>query len=256
MSNAYAVCRRPLCEYVDFFWQSNAYMQPHALERVLPTGTVDLVIDLLAPARSVASGIQTASFLLDTSGPLTLFGIRLKAGGAAGILGVPAIELQKQTVSLNDVWPLVAEELIEPLATLHPLARFYFVEQFLLRRISNSCPADPAIRGAAELWQSSFASVSVQSMADRLGFGVKRFSQRFAAQVGIAPKSYTRIMRFRNSLGILSKMADPDWVEVAVRAGYYDQSHFNHDFCQMAGSTPTAYWARRTAHPNHVRAVD
>jgi AraC-like DNA-binding protein len=255
MSNLNSVLLRPLREYVDFFWQSDGYVQPHASERVLPTGTIDVVIDLRAPMRSVASGIQTSSIRLDTSGPLTLFGIRLKAGGAAGVLGIPAVELQNQSVLLNDFWPC-ADELIDVLGrTSDPHARARSVEKFLFHRIRDSSSADLAIRSAAERWRSAPGSIPVEAMADQLGFGVKRFSRRFGEQVGVAPKSYARIMRFQNAVSILQGMANPDWADVALRAGYYDQAHFNHDFRKFAGCTPSVYLARRTGHPNHMRAV-
>jgi hypothetical protein len=61
MSNPCRSPLPPLREYVDFFWQSNGYVQPHPMEQVLPTGAVDVVINLCAPMRSVASGIQTSS---------------------------------------------------------------------------------------------------------------------------------------------------------------------------------------------------
>lgn len=255
MSNLNPALLRPLREYVDFFWQSDGYVQPHSSERMLPTGTIDVVIDLRAPKRSVASGIQTSSIRLDTSGPLTLFGIRLKAGGAAGVLGIPAIELQNQSVLLNDVWPC-ADELTAVLGrTSDSHARARSVEKFLLHRIRDSSSADPVIRWAAERWRSASGSVPVEVMADQLGFGVKRFSQRFGEQVGVAPKAYARIMRFQNSLSIMRGMANPDWADVALRAGYYDQAHFNHDFRKFAGCTPSVYLARRTDHPNHMRTA-
>jgi hypothetical protein len=60
-----------------------------------------VVVNLRAAQHGVVSRVQSSSISLETSGPLTLFGIRLNAGAAAGILGVPAIELQKQTVPLK-----------------------------------------------------------------------------------------------------------------------------------------------------------
>ena len=35
--------------------------------------------------------------------------------------------------------------------------------------------------------------------------------------------------------------AEPDWAELALDYGYYDQSHLTHDFKEFAGLTPHAY---------------
>jgi AraC-like DNA-binding protein len=34
---------------------------------------------------------------------------------------------------------------------------------------------------------------------------------------------------------------EPDWADVAVLFGYYDQSHLARDFRELAGETPNGY---------------
>jgi dihydrofolate reductase len=50
-----------------------------------------------------------------------------------------------------------------------------------------------------------------------------------------------------------------DWLELAGRAGYYDQAHFGHDFRAFTGLTPTRYLDVRRRflreHPGHVLNV-
>ena len=43
-----------------------------------------------------------------------------------------------------------------------------------------------------------------------------------------------------------------DLGEVAFATGYADQAHFNHDFRDLTGMTPSAYLARRSVYLNHV----
>jgi len=37
--------------------------------------------------------------------------------------------------------------------------------------------------------------------------------------------------------------AEPDWADVALQHGYYDQSHLARDFRELAGETPHGYVA-------------
>jgi hypothetical protein len=46
MACIYRVSKKPLAAYVDCLWLADGYMQPHAQEFVLPTGSMTLVVDL------------------------------------------------------------------------------------------------------------------------------------------------------------------------------------------------------------------
>jgi len=43
----------PLCEFVELCWYADGYVAPHALERRLPTGSMQLVINLADDALRV-----------------------------------------------------------------------------------------------------------------------------------------------------------------------------------------------------------
>ncbi len=43
-----------------------------------------------------------------------------------------------------------------------------------------------------------------------------------------------------------------NWTEVALSCGYFDQSHFVHDFHVFSGINPTTYLAHRLQGMNHV----
>ena len=46
----------------------------------------------------------------------------------------------------------------------------------------------------------------------------------------------------------------PELMELALEAGYSDQSHFNRDFLEIAGMTPQAYRRAAPTSPHHVPA--
>ena len=81
----------------------------------------------------------------------------------------------------------------------------------------------------------------------------KRFIERFKAQVGVSPKRYCRIRRFQQAVARAHRGRPVDWAQVALDCGYYDQSHFIHEFRAFSGLTPTAYQASRTPFQNHVK---
>ena len=54
-----------------------------------------------------------------------------------------------------------------------------------------------------------------------------------------------RILRLQRAIRQIDGVGDPRWSHVAYDSGYYDQAHFNRDFREFTGCTPTQYAARR-----------
>jgi hypothetical protein len=76
-------------------------------------------------------------------------------------------------------------------------------------------------------------------MSDRTGF-----SQRLAA-FNVSRKSFNPSRNANPQIGL----------DVALSCGYFDQSHFNHDFRRLSGLTPTEYLQVRTNHHNHLHEL-
>ena len=67
-----------------------------------------------------------------------------------------------------------------------------------------------------------------------------QFRQRF----GLPPKLVARILHFHRTAALLGEAANDGRADIALAGGYYDQPHFNRDFRQFAGCTPSEYLAR------------
>src|SRR5262249_45823262 len=75
----------PLSEYVDVLWIYEGYSVPHAQERLMPTGAMELVICLDEDDRmgSGLSGVQSSFTILNTTRPFSLIGVHFKAGAVS-----------------------------------------------------------------------------------------------------------------------------------------------------------------------------
>jgi methylphosphotriester-DNA--protein-cysteine methyltransferase len=82
----------------------------------------------------------------------------------------------------------------------------------------------------------------------------KTLIARFQKRVGLAPKMLGRVFRFQRALQAMAQPAARDLTGLALDAGYYDQAHFNHEFRQFSGLTPTEYLASVSLYPNWVVA--
>jgi AraC-like DNA-binding protein len=256
MGNIQRVTAGPLAGFVDFLWLSEDYAPMHAAERVLPTGLMGLVLDVSGNGASPGSvsGARTSSFVLDTSQPLSLMGAAFKAGGGYAFFGLPAGELQDLTVPLDTFWGSGAQALrAQLLETRSTERRFSILERHLVARLTGAPPRSALVRFALQEFQSPQRCVSVGEVVDRAGVSARRFITQFRQQVGLPPKAFCRIQRFRQVLRRISSATEVDWTETALSCGYYDQAHFNHEFREFAGVSPSAYLACRTGSPNHLR---
>jgi AraC-like DNA-binding protein len=247
------VNRLPLSRFVDFLWLTEGYAQPHAAERVLPTGCVDLILSLDEQRETdVLSGARSRSIVLDTSGSLSFIGVRFRPGGAFPFLPLPGGELEDLSVAPALVWGSDAAALHEQvLEASAPEARFRILERFLLERLRRE--SHPAVKYAIDTIGRSEGATSVAQIVARTGLSARRFIATFRDEVGLAPKVFCRLARFRRAIEVLRTANDVDWADLALDCGYFDQSHFIHDFRAFAGVSPSAYLRHRTASPNHLR---
>src|SRR5262245_49834518 len=151
----------PLAAAVDLLWIYESNGGPHATERLLPDGTMELVIDLgddadagdgqgdvdlVALHGGALIGARSQAFTIGTLNPTTVIGAHFKPGSAFPFLPPPAGEFSGAVVSLDDVWGRDARVLRERLlANSDPTARFRLLEHFLLDRTAHPLASHPAI---------------------------------------------------------------------------------------------------------------
>jgi AraC-like DNA-binding protein len=102
---------------------------------------------------------------------------------------------------------------------------------------------------------ASQGQARVEPLMDETGWSRRHVTDRFRRQLGITPKAYARLLRFGHATALLMETSPGrSLAEVAMEAGYYDQSHLTRDFTALAGMTPGTYAADAESAPE-VRFV-
>jgi AraC-like DNA-binding protein len=97
---------------------------------------------------------------------------------------------------------------------------------------------------------ASKGSARVEPLMDETGWSRRHVTERFRRQLGITPKAYARIQRFQHATALLMDEREKRTLaDVAMDAGYYDQSHLTRDFAALAGMTPGTYAANAEVGP-------
>jgi AraC-like DNA-binding protein len=250
--------------FVKLLWASEDTAVSAEREHVLPTGRMHLVVRLSDhPLRlfagpddetgrtvdlAVVGGARATFYVRDVSHPLDSVGAELHPGAADVLLGAPAGALAEAHTSLGDLWGRAAAEVRERLLEAgDPARRLDLFEAFLAARLPPVRGLHPAIAHAL----GRFAvDADVGNVVAETGYSHRRFIGLFHGAVGLTPKRYSRVLRFRRALERLTD--ETSWAQVALAAGYSDQPHFNREFREFAGVSPGAYRRVSPAGSHHV----
>lgn len=240
----------------------------HSLERILPTGRMQLLVNLdedelrtyhgddfarVTRIRGAAvSGAYTHSFGIDTREQRRIVGVAFAPGGAAPFFAEPQVAFRNDHVELDAVWgrdgALVRERLLEAPTAEAALQR---LEAVLLERVVRPLEVDKLVALSVAALERG---APIGQLATRLGVTPRRFLRLFERTVGLSPKRYARVCRFGRVLEAAESGYEVDWSRVAAACGYFDQAHLIHEFREFAGIRPTRYQPRAPGERYHAIA--
>jgi AraC-like DNA-binding protein len=260
----------PLDAFVSSVWLWIGDRRPRTLERVLPMGGAQLVINLAedetrayhgSPGRlvcerapgSVLTGLTTRFQIIDTDEQAHVAGIVFRPGGTVPFVASPAHELRDADVPLDVLWGRRRERRLREqlLTSTDPQAALDILERALLD-VWHDRTVHPAVLYALSEFRAHPCVGRIRSVTDAIALSQKRFTERFKVDVGLTPKRYCRLLRFQHVVTRAHRATAVDWGDLALDCGYFDQAHLIHEFREFSGLTPTAYEALRTRFQNHV----
>jgi AraC-like DNA-binding protein len=263
--------RQILRPFVASVWATDethdARVSVSSREHVVPTGAMHLVfrlsddpLRLFEDARddegriigtAILGGARSRFYVREVSKPLCSVGAMLHPGAAEILFGVHAAEFSERHTALEDLWgsrvASMRDRLVEAGSIERRLDAF---ECLLAERLPRLHGLHPAV---AEALQQLRSTGNIHEVVRQSGYSHRRFIALFSQTVGLTPKLYSRVLRFQRAL---QRVRAPDfdtWADVAMASGYSDQSHFNREFKEFVGVTPTDYRDIASAFPHHVR---
>jgi AraC-like DNA-binding protein len=249
--------------YVDCYWLLEGEPQPSnqpVREKVLPHAHPEMVFvygnpfkasfgddTLRRMPRSFIVGQLDKYINLETTGTTGALGVKFKPDGLYQLLQLPMTAFTNRSPILTDVLGAAAVELTaQVLSANSPYKRIDLVEQFLLKRVPSKPNALPYIPKAINKIMNSGGSVSVGELTDEFGVSERQMERKFLERVGLTPKLLARIARINHVFKLLKMYPQFSWLDVIYTCGYFDQAHFIRDFKNLAGETPTQFFARKS----------
>jgi AraC-like DNA-binding protein len=246
-----------LAGLVELIWQSEGTTTDD-YDRHFPDGTLELLVNLGGERFQLvepegASTFKTTWLCGQLLGPIVttqprrhnVLGVRLRPAGAYALLSAPLRCLTHTVVELEDVVGASARELTarcreEPSVE----GRFRIAAAWVAAHTAGARTVDPAIAWAAARIESNGGDVPIAALRRETGLSKSRLTAAFRDQIGITPKLYARIVRFRGALAMVER-GQGTLTDVALSAGYYDQPHFNAEFRELTGWSPSEFLVAR-----------
>ena len=180
------------------------------------------------------------TFVQPESGSWSCIELRLTPVAAHRVLGLAMHELANRTVAIGDVVPETRELDDRLRDTRSWPVRFELIEEFLVRRLALAPPPAREVVWSWEELRRTSGRAPIAELAGEIGWSHRRLIARFREQVGVAPKTVARVIRFDRAVQAV-RSSEAGLAEVAFDSGYFDQAHMNREFQALGGTTPAAF---------------
>ena len=239
--------------------QSTSATDPDKLQLLIPDGHSEIVFRLAGSftrwsidepdkraqmAASYVIGGRSKSVFTQSTGGLRLAGVKLDPRALRALIGMPLGELRDTTVACADLGVRALSEVEERIASLRIVDQLASVfDQFFLRRMTEEVEETNTASHLLERIRATRGSQSILQWAREHRVDPRTLERHFVAQMGMAPKQFARIERFKHSyhrLGTQHSGRARTYLEP-----YYDESHFNREFRHFLGMSPMSWLNHR-----------
>lgn len=258
----------PLSQFIDYFFYYEGVNYDYTREKLLPDGSIDLLIDLTETPkklfhneegtsyttfkRSWISGMKTNYIIIDAS-VSHMIGVHFKAGGCYPFVDFPMARLNDVTIGLDCIWGTGANTLRETI--LHEPCidkRFSILENFFLQKGRNRMENNVLVHYSVSQLSGSPQMWTIKHLSDKTGITQKHLITLFKKYVGLSPKMFSRVFKFQKVIHLIEQQKKIDWSMLAYECGYFDQAHFIKEFQAFSGINPVAYLEKRGPYLNYL----
>jgi AraC-like DNA-binding protein len=178
--------------------------------------------------------------------PLQLAGVKLDARFLRAIIRTPLSEFRESTLSLADLGDaqlLALEDALGNARCVETVIGLF--DNFFLAAMRDARPGRTAVDALVARIQQDHGATPIMGWARQAGVDSRSLERAFCANVGMTPKQYARVIRFRRHYQSLISGNRGTKTLSAHLDGFFDQSHFNREFRHFTGVAPGTKLAGR-----------
>jgi len=181
--------------------------------------------------------------------PLHLCGVKLDSRFLRAIIRTPLSEFRDATLPLEDLGDGQLLALEESLGNARCVeAVIGLLDNFFMAAMRDMQRSRNAVDALVAKIQQDHGATPIMGWARSHGVDSRSLERSFCADVGMTPKQYARVVRFRRHYQALIAEGRSKKALSANLDGFFDQSHFNREFRHFTGVAPSTKLAGRMAH--------
>lgn len=192
-----------------------------------------------SPRQSLIAGVRDSSYDLVTEGDTGFIAVRFREGAFNNFCKIPQKEVTGQFLSPEDLWGNVGAELDKMVADSQTnTERIKIIESYLLNFLEMYSLQNKRMEYIVE---QVCSNVNLNNLSNELGISYRHFTRIFTEHTGLTPKRFQKVSRFDSIMRNLTLSQNINYLNDALNAGYFDQSHFIKDFKMFVNETPISF---------------
>lgn len=246
--------------YIDSFWQVQSdgnTAEVSAPQYCLATGLVELIVHTTPPfthtgtvagktvrfPEAFIGGMHIEPVLFNLHGNTGMFGISCKPETFVTLFDLPIGEIVDNYAELGAFFGKCIGDLpVQLQAAPSAEHRVQIAVDFFRRRVAMQARRDRFYFSEAMHYiRMESGQQTVDDICGKVFVGKRQLQRVFQENIGISPKLYGRIVRFKSAYSYVQRHPNASWTEISYHFGYSDQSHFIRDFREFTGENPTAF---------------
>jgi len=236
-----------LAPLIDRYWsfETNTEKGIGLFPLIVGTG-LDFIIHFASPFQTEKEILPPShtfcprqTIAIQSKGKLNFLAIRFKCGAFRHFCPIHFKELNNQFLSVQDIWGKAGTELTDKLySEQSPSIRIEILNTFLLKQLKIHGRKVQGLDASIAYIYKNFEDIAIYSLAANMNISLRHFERLFKNEFGISPKKFQVISRFQATLKEILLSSGKDYMDIAFRNGYYDQSHFIKECRYLSGASP------------------
>lgn len=209
------------------------------LAETLPDSSIHLTFE---GRKCVIRGVHARKFSHSLRGRSQVFGVKFQPGKFRPFVRQPASALANQVIPARRIFGPAIEKLKRAVsAARNDGAKRAACNAFFRALVpATDTTADLAAKLVRQILHDPDIR-TVNDLSARSGISKRSLQRIFREYVGISPKWVIRRYRLHELVERIHAGERPDWAQLALDLGYFDQAHLINDFHSTVGFSPRAY---------------